>query len=121
MADKQKKPKPSEKESWSFGKEGDYAEDKLWTMERILALGFFVLWVGLVADERGGVRAFRAATFYLGPLACIWWPEIMRRYSAERDPCTDTSYPWPRGCLRWIAWTLLLWPAIVWVFQTIRR
>ena len=121
MPEKPKKPKSPREESWSFGSEAEYAKDKLWTVERLLALGFFILWVGMVADQSGGARAFRTATIYLVPLAGIWWPEIMRRYSAEHDPCTNTSYPLPKGCFRWLAWTWLLFPGIVWVFRAIQQ
>lgn len=100
-------------EGWTFGNEGEYAVDKGNRAHRITALGVFCLWVGLTFYLQGLGYAIRAAAFYLIPLACIWWPEVMGRFRgfvSWRDPVDAPSHG---GCLLWAAWLWMLLPAVV--------
>jgi hypothetical protein len=89
--------------------EGEYAVDKSQRAHRIVSGIVFAVWIGLAFYTRGMGQAFRTVAYYLLPMSCIWFPEVMATYTGAlwgRGRFVDErSHP---TFLRWGGWFLLL-------------
>lgn len=89
--------------------EGEYAVDKKQRIHRIASLVVLLIWFFLIWHNSGLPYAIRGATVYAFPLAIIWFPEPMSRYSGlvlgRGRHIDQPSHP---VILRWAGWFLLL-------------
>lgn len=106
----------SPREEWSFGKEGDYAPDRPRQREFLLAVGVVLLWTALAYRDHSGGGAVRALAFFTLPLACIRWPEALRKFRGGLFRSVAAEHlPSPRAT-RLTGWAWLLLPLPVWIF-----
>ncbi|MGB1130015.1 MAG: hypothetical protein ACPG4K_08190 [Haloferula sp.] len=89
--------------------EGEYAVCKGQRAHRFASALVYLIWIALVFSTGGLGHAFKAAAYYLLPMACIWFPDAMGNYTGAlwaRGPLVDErSHP---TFLRWAGWFLLL-------------
>lgn len=89
--------------------EGEYATDRRQRAHRVVSGIVYAIWIGLALYSGGLGNAFKAAAYYLLPMACIWFSDAMASY---------TGVAWGRGrfisershagFLRWGGWFVLV-------------
>lgn len=81
---------------------------------RILSSLVTVLYIIAGDESNGGETAFKAGTFVILPLACIWFADAMGGYVGPnwRGNITATS---PSAIICILGWLILLLPFITWI------
>lgn len=102
--------------------EGEYAVDKGQRAHRIASAVVLAIWIGLAFHKNGLEQAFKTAAYFLLPMACIWYSDVLAAYTGSMGSTSfvdERSHP---VLLRWAGWlVLLVVPLVLMVMFALNR
>ncbi len=96
--------------------DADYAKERIFTPERMIAGGLFVAWIAIAFRIGGLPLAVRAFLLLMVPLAFIWVPGFMYRIAgiAAKESLAQ-DMPVAPSVLRVTGWAVMLGVPVAWL------